>query len=117
MTKQEYRQYEAAVAEGLEGLTFVSTGLCPGCPDCASDFNLSQQDFDDQYEAGQLCEEPYFSWRPCECCHRPLGGDRYPAHGRDTNDEIVHFTVCADCMYYIAYGRLDDTTMAEIDAA
>jgi hypothetical protein len=55
-----------------------------------------------------------FSWQPCECCHRRLGGDRYRASGIN-NGEIQQYSVCCDCYYYAAYGVLDDDTMISVE--
>ena len=107
MTKQEYARYESAVECGLRGLEFVSTGACPGCGECGLSDDCTDHD-------REIAGEPHFSWSACECCGSGLGGDRYQAHGRDSNGDLVHFEVCVDCLYYITYGRLDDTTMMEI---
>lgn len=95
-TKVAYAEYEAAVAafferEGLANLSTVSE------------------------EEG--CCEPFFSWSRCDCCGTSLGGDRYKCNGfNPTTREVQEYsTVCGDCMYYAEYGRLDDTTMMEIE--
>lgn len=59
----------------------------------------------------QNCE-PYFSWADCDCCNRPLGGNRYDCDGYNpTTREITTYSVCMDCAYYAEYGQLDDMTM------
>lgn len=110
MNKQEYLEYQETVYQFLLGLSHVSTGHCKGCEVCGG------QDI-------ELAEEPSFSWFACECCDSTLGGNRHIAHGIDkdtcadpADGEIVHLEVCSDCLYYINYGRLDDTTMAEIES-
>ena len=108
MTLKEYREYEASVENSLKDYSFVSSGACPGCDDCSLAKNPTEE------ELG-LAGEPHFSWTNCDICKRSLGGDRYPAHARDRQDNIVHFAVCCDCYYYIAYGRLDDRTMLEVE--
>jgi hypothetical protein len=108
MTKAEYAVYEASVKRNLDGLRFVSTGACPGCADCG----LSDNPTDHECECA---EEPGFSWSRCECCGSRLGGDRYPAHYVDSNNEIQHFEVCSDCLMYLNYGQLDDLTMMEME--
>jgi hypothetical protein len=61
-------------------------------------------------------EEPYFSWRSCECCGTPLGGDRYHATGYNpTTNGIQEYEVCQDCVYYAEYGQLDDMTMMDME--
>lgn len=97
MTKAEYADYQARVAafferEGLDCLTTVPV------PD------------------GEACE-PYFSWRRCDCCDRPEGGDRYDCNGYNPTTKEVQdgYSVCSDCMYYAEYGCLDDSTMWDIE--
>jgi hypothetical protein len=63
--------------------------------------------------------ESHFSWRPCDCCQRSLGGDRYEARGynsaeRFNPDHVGEYNICTDCLYYCAYGQLDDTTMMNL---
>ena len=90
MNKQEYEEYQERVADFMlkENLEVL---------DCGS-------------------EEASFSWQPCECCGSTLGGDRHDVAGRNTdNNEVYHYDVCMDCYYYAEYGRLDDTTMVEIE--
>ena len=59
------------------------------------------------------CSDPetFFSSEDCECCHRPLGGDRYRMSALLEDDTVILFDVCPDCMYYNEYGTLDDLTM------
>jgi hypothetical protein len=91
MTKQEY------------------AGGYINCPEC-----------DKELEEGRCpdhgnMQEPWFSWRPCECCRRSLGGNREHATGYNpTTKEIQEYDVCEDCIYYAEYGQLDDMTMDEI---
>lgn len=111
MNAQEYAEYQKAVERGTAGLTFVSTGACPGCVDC----DLSGEPTDHERE---LASEPFFSWHACDCCGSNLGGNRVPAHGfyhADGADHLVHMDVCEDCDYYLNYGRLDDMTMMEVE--
>ncbi len=111
MNKQEYAEYEKSVADGLDGLTGVSTGCCPGCIECKEAGCPEHDDCSDP------CE-PWFSWRSCDVCDSPLGGDREHAHGVDKNNDILHIHgVCTDCVYYIAYGHLDDQSMLDIEAS
>jgi hypothetical protein len=61
--------------------------------------------------------ETYFSWRPCHCCGRSLGGDRYECDGYNPQTKAVYeYEVCTDCVYYAVYGRLDDQTMLAIES-
>ena len=92
MTFLEYKEYERSVAafferEGIENLS-------------------------DKIE----CEEPYFSWRSCECCGRSLGGDRFDMSGvHKESGEVFDYAVCTDCRYYVTYGQLDDMTMMDMN--
>lgn len=51
-------------------------------------------------------DDTFFTWRACDCCKRPLGGMRY---------KCGEYNICGDCLYYEAYGRLDDMTMLAIE--
>ncbi len=109
MTKQEYKEFQDAFNHGIGSLQHVSTGFCSGCKECCEVHNV---------ELGtdeEICDEPHFSWRPCECCGSSLGGDRHSLHGFDPDLDNVHLDVCTDCLYYSEYGRLDDTAMQEIE--
>lgn len=89
MTKAEYSAYTAAVKE-----------FC-----------------DDQEIAhlASVSDETTFSWQPCDCCRRPLGGDRHSVVGWHPGDkERLPFSICTDCLYFAEYGRLDDETMLAI---
>lgn len=93
MTRSEYDAYCVKVAEfySREGIRDFSC-----CEDCC----------------------PFFSWRPCECCERPLGGDRHPVNAyHEETGAILEYEVCEDCVYFACYGRLDDDTMFSIAAA
>ena len=60
-------------------------------------------------------EESWFSWRPCECCKRSLGGDRITASGyHKETGTIFEYDICLDCEYYAEYGQLDDMTMLDL---
>ena len=91
MTKAEYAEYQQYVADFFEREGLV---------------NLSS-----------TSNEPLFSWRPCECCGRPEGGDREEANGfNPTTEEVQGYDcICFDCLYYAEYGQLDDTTLREIE--
>lgn len=83
--------YDKAIERNCQGLTAVSVGSCGDCPDCEP--------------SG---DEGEFSWRPCEICGSPLAGNRYPAHGLDANNDLVHLTCCCDCLFYFANGDLPE---------
>lgn len=59
--------------------------------------------------------EPFFSWRRCGCCQSVLGGNRTKYSFAAHNGEIIKEEICDDCVYFLAYGRLDDQTMMEIE--
>lgn len=91
MTRAEYTAYQERVAEFMarEGIENLSSE-----PD----------------------SEAFFSWRACECCGTSLGGNREEATGYNrTTKEVQRYTVCTDCVYYAAYGCLDDETMMSLD--
>jgi hypothetical protein len=98
--------YTQAVEHCTEGLTAVSTGPCPGCAECRDDYGYdSQEAFDADYESGRICAEPHFSWRGCELCGSPLGGDFEEWHALDANGELIHGArACVDCVCYLANG-------------
>lgn len=61
-------------------------------------------------------EEGSFSNRSCECCQRPIAGQRFEATGFNPTEKTVQrYSVCSDCLYYHTYGTLDDETMLAID--
>ena len=101
--QSEYALYQQTVAQFItdEGLSFLSTGCSP---------DLSSDEYERDYE-------PWFSWQPCEMCQCSLGGNREYLFARDTNNDIVRFTICEDCVYYVEYGRLDDQTMTRVSSA
>jgi hypothetical protein len=52
-------------------------------------------------------EDYGFSWKPCECCGSPLGGDRFRAVKCSTyTDDMSDYSVCIDCIAFIANGDL-----------
>lgn len=116
MTKAEYARYQAAVAAffARERIANLSTGHFQ-CPTCKVEFDDAS--ICPECGADREClNEPYFSWRPCECCQRPLGGNREFATGYNASTrEVQEYAICTDCAYYAEYGRLDDTTMLEVE--
>lgn len=125
MTKKEYREYEQAVADFFEreGIQHLSSGRIT-CVECGA--NLHEDGCCDEAcpkcgASYDMMNESHFSWSPCDCCQRPLGGDRYPANGYrppdegETKGECLEYNICTDCVYYAEYGRLDDTTMMNIE--
>lgn len=116
MTRREYERYQASVRAFFdrEGITNLSTGPLE-CPDCGCVLECGQCPKCGQ-DAGQIVQEPYFSWVPCDCCRRQTGGDREDAHGYHPSTGTIHrYSVCSDCVYYAEYGCLDDQTMQEVE--
>jgi hypothetical protein len=93
MTPKEYADYEQSVADFFE-----REGL-----NCLTEVGRES--------------EPYFSWRPCDCCGSRLGGNRGDCNGYNpTTKEIQDgYAVCEDCIYYNEYGQLDDMTMLDME--
>jgi len=100
MTAKEYKEFEASVEKFL-----TINKVLPGCHSPKSDTLDSEP------------SEPYFSWQPCECCGSNLGGNR-EAYSFGTDYPGIAGTfdanICVNCVYYLAYGKLDDLTMLEI---
>jgi hypothetical protein len=95
MDAKQYKEYEESVRAFFE-----RTGVQ----------NLSSLPEEDENYS-----EPFFSWRPCDCCGTHLGGTRENANGYNpTTKEVLDLIVCEDCIYYAEYGRLDDMTMMDI---
>ena len=94
MTTSDYNKYCAAVERFL-----VTNLVVPGCH-------------------GPVESEGYFSWRPCECCGSRLGGNReryqFASGTSPQASELFEAEICTDCVQFLAYGQLDDMTMAEI---
>lgn len=110
MTKKEYADYESVVAEFFKREGIVNlTGGHVRCPKCDIEWSLEKDVCPKCGGDRDLVDEPYFSWRSCDCCKAPLGGDREHATGwNPTANEIREYEVCFDCIYYFGYGVLDD---------
>ena len=99
-------RFTDAIDKGLDGLSYVSPGACPGCSECGLE---DVKDTDDKrYEEAN---EHWFSWRRCECCGSTFGGMRRPAHylvpdenGSVVGAEIGHLDICEDCLVFLANG-------------
>lgn len=59
--------------------------------------------------------EPFFSRSPCECCGNKLGGNRETYNFATEAHQVFQADICVDCVYYLAYGTLDDETMKEVN--
>jgi hypothetical protein len=95
MNALQYAKYERDVADFLK-----RNNVKPGC-----------------HSPKNAGAGPHFSWRACECCGSSLGGDRetYTFAMDYTSGETFDANICTDCVYYLAYAQLDDTTMMEIE--
>ena len=62
-----------------------------------------------------IYSEPFFARKPCECCQRFLGGDRETYNFMQENGEFFRLDICTDCVYFLAYGQLDDMTMLDLE--
>lgn len=94
-TKSDYAAYCKAVESFLEW-----NNVKPGC-----------------HSPTQDQSEGFFSWQPCECCGSTLGGNRETYSFAQTWGGIFEADICQDCVYFLAYGKLDDLTMMEIAEA
>jgi len=105
------RKFVLAIDANTEGLEAVSTGICPGCETCRKEYaaDLSAEEFHEAWHNGQICAEPFFSWRGCDICGSHLGGSFEPWHAVDANGEIIHGErACVDCVCYLANGDLPE---------
>ena len=90
-------------------LKFVSTGLCPNCDECRASFGYDDMTkFNQDVENGDIFDEGSFSWNPCDDCNTSLGGNSYYAHGIDQDNNLVHFTICYDCLMELNGYSIDD---------
>lgn len=53
-------------------------------------------------------EDLGFTSRGCECCGSSMAGDRYMAKKITAGNEIRDYSVCTDCINYIANGDIPD---------
>jgi hypothetical protein len=116
MTRQDYAEYQSNVAAFMEreGIRHLSTSHL-NCLDCevAFDGGTCPQC---KKDAGSFAIETYPSRQPCDCCGDNEYGERYDAHSYcESTKEIKTYVICPDCEYYVEYGQLDDTTMAELE--
>jgi hypothetical protein len=104
--------YTEAVERNLKGLEAVSTGFCPGCTTCQAEYGLTPEEAEEQWQTGQISNEPSFSRYPCDCCGSHLGGDREDMHAI-LDGAIVHFGgACVDCVMYLVNGDEPETREA-----
>jgi hypothetical protein len=113
-------EYEQAIEHNMKGLTAVSTGVCPGCEECAQQYDYDDVEccengfnmklFDEAVSAGEVFDEGSFSWSGCDICGSSLGGTFEVWHAVDEeSNEIVHGEhACMDCVMYLANGTLPE---------
>lgn len=81
----------------------IYVGLCSKCEQCRFDYGIdTEEEFEELENKGKLFDEGGFSWHDCELCKSPLGGNRFAAHGIDENDDILHYSICQDCVEYLS---------------
>lgn len=51
-------------------------------------------------------QEPYFSWKGCDCCNNKKGAtvENCTGFNPDTK-EIQEYKICGDCLYIATYGE------------
>ena len=113
-------KYTKAVEHYCEGLKDVNPGSVACCPICLDEFGIEVEDgfivkdnvpYFDQDAAQDIMyqEETSFSRQQCDTCGSQLGGDRSNGHGFDNNDEVVHLSMCVDCVMFFANGDEPET--------
>lgn len=121
-TAADYKRYETSVAAfwkqlgDPKGWHFSPVPIDPETGGCL-EVDIKTGRYPCNYEVSPETyeQEPYFSWYPCECCGRNLGGAREDVCTLTALGEIWEGAVCVNCIYYIEYGQLDDQTMMEIE--
>jgi len=64
------------------------------------------------------CHAESFSRSECGCCGTGQAGSRLTyVFAREDDREPIEEDICVDCVYYLAYGVLDDEQMDEIKAS
>lgn len=104
-------QYQQDVENNTQGLTAISTGICPGCEQCRDDYadGCDMESFEELWSSGKVHCDPYFSWHGCELCGNTLGNSYEPWHAIDQNGELIHGEyACEDCVQYLANGILPE---------
>jgi hypothetical protein len=97
--------YTDRVDRNLEGLEFVSPGLCPSCPECQAAYGAEPREFFAAVMSGDVFDEGGFSWSGCGICGNTLGNTLYSWHARDEAGKLIHGDdMCGDCVCYVANG-------------
>lgn len=79
----------------------LSTGICGACPQCQSDFDMTEQELTDGVSNGSVPDEGGISKHGCDLCPSWEQQTLYPAHYLDDDDNIQHLEVCETCVLQI----------------
>lgn len=98
--------FTEAHEQGLKGLKFFSTGPYSKCKDCQRNWGFeSEEAMEKACQEDKVNDEGGFSRSPCDVCGATLAGNRYDAHAfTEDGDELVHLSVCEDCLIYDGTG-------------
>lgn len=88
------------------GMEHVSPGTCHSCTECQTLWGMDAPALEAALDKGAVSDEGGFSWQQCDTCGCRYGGNRYDAHGFDKSGNIVHLSVCADCVCYLSNGDI-----------
>lgn len=92
------KDHERRFAEGTKDMEYLSFGINGECPECASDWDMEQDDFRQEVQNGNVFDEGSFSSCQCGLCGSRLGGQRYVYHWM-MNGELCHDDdACEDCL-------------------
>lgn len=99
-------EYTEAFELNMKDIEAPSVDACPGCEECRDQFapDMTMEEFDEAWQAGEICDESSFSHHGCGCCGTTLGGDRHVWH-YILDGEIVHDDdCCTDCALFMSNG-------------
>lgn len=121
MNTRRTSDYVSAFERGTKDLATISSGFNAKCPKCLRGYGYrdtedgngnvivsAESKAGEDQESGRLPDEASFSWRACDTCGTTLGGDREYGHALDSRMDIVHLSMCADCVMFIANGDIPD---------
>ena len=80
-----------SLQSGESGDLFIVSNRCP---DCSNPLDNGGEE-----------DQEGFSHERCDLCDA-LPGDRYSAHGIAKGGDITHYSICSDCVQYVANGEL-----------
>ena len=105
--KPEPSPFVAGIVASTQGLSAVSTGICPSCDECRQEYapDATPEEVEELWQTGKVYAEPSFSWHGCDICGSRLGGEFEPWHAIDANGDLIHGDrACVDCVVYLANG-------------